>query len=94
MFSIEVEGGEGFVDNEGKEKIRVEMEESSELGLRCRLKRGSNGVECDRVRVTCSVYYDVDVGFQENQFVLTRENNFCNIDWAKCEDNTPNITFK
>jgi hypothetical protein len=54
------------------------MEESSDIALRCSLKK-INSIECDRLRVTCLVYYDIDVGFQENQFIFSVENNFLDL---------------
>lgn len=56
------------------------MEESSEFSLKCGLKK-LNAIQCDRLRVSCSVYYDIDVGFQENQYVFSVENKFNGIDF-------------
>ena len=39
------------------------MEESSYLSLRCILKK-INSIDYSVLRITCSVYYDIDVGFQ------------------------------
>lgn len=67
------------------------MEQSSDLSLKCIVKK-INSIQCDRLRVSCSVYYDIDVGFQENQYVFSVENKFNQIDLS-CESQAPNIMF-
>jgi hypothetical protein len=67
------------------------MEQSSDLSLKCILKK-INSIQCDRLRVSCSVYYDIDVGFQENQYVFSVENKFNQIDLSS-ESHAPNVMF-
>jgi hypothetical protein len=54
--------------------------------------RKLNAIQCDRLRVSCSVYYDIDVGFQENQYIFSVENKFNGIEF-ETENNGPNINF-
>lgn len=61
---------------------QIKCEESSNIFVEGDLRLAALSVPCCLIKLNISVYYSVDVGFQENEIVLKEDDHFKGIDFG------------